>query len=146
MCDNNLILAKIGSKCPYCGEEVLYSKDSDFIYGRNYGGVFYCKSYPKCDAYVGTHNSKKPKALGRLANEDLRLAKKRAHKYFDRLWKAKMKLGYKKQVARSLGYKWLSQQLGIEPKYTHIGMFDIETCQRVVFLCKPYSERLGYKD
>ena len=35
-------------------------------------------------------------------------------------------------------YKWLSEQLGMPRKDTHIGMFDVDQCKRVVEICKPY--------
>ena len=41
---------------------------------------------------------------------------------------------------RHQAYKWLSDQLGIPPEYTHIGMFKKETCQKVVKLCKEQLE------
>lgn len=39
-------------------------------------------------------------------------------------------------MARAQAYKWLASSLGIEPKNCHIGMFDVETCKKVVALCK----------
>lgn len=131
--------------CPYCGSEIKFEKDSSFIYGRNYGPVYYCSSYPECDSYVGchrgTHNS-----LGRLANKQLRLKKKEAHYYFDFLWRTKRSLNKKSSKnARSKGYTWLSRELGIPKEDTHIGMFDVETCDRVILLCKPYVENIQNK-
>lgn len=35
-------------------------------------------------------------------------------------------------------YKWLSDQLGLPPEYTHIGMFNPETCAKVVDVSKKY--------
>jgi hypothetical protein len=75
---------------------------------------------------VGTHkNSKEHKPLGRLANAELRAAKKRAHAAFDPLWKS----GHMK---RGSAYAWLSDTLGIDKKDAHIGMFDVERCNAVV--------------
>ena len=71
-----------GKVCPYCfnkSERV----DSIIIYGRSFGNIYLCRT---CGAYVGTHHGDK-KALGRLANSELRQCKKLAHKYFDTLWK-----------------------------------------------------------
>lgn len=130
-----------GTRCPYCGGKVLFSKTSDIVYGRNYGSIYYCEHYPKCDSYVGTHNGTK-KSLGRLANASLREKKRMAHYYFDFLWREKKKRGFK--YARTMGYKWLSKELNIPVKETHIGMFDEETCQRVIDLCKPYVQNIKY--
>lgn len=132
-----------GTLCPYCGGKVKYNHTSEFIYGKNYGGVYYCSNFPKCDSYVGTHRGTK-KSLGRLANAKLREKKKLAHYYFDYLWKEKRKRGTKD--ARTLGYIWLSKQLNIPFHKTHIGMFDETTCDRVVNLCKPYVLRLQKKN
>lgn len=130
------------TKCPYCGENVKYNKSSEFIYKKNYGGVYYCENYPKCDSYVGTHRGTK-KSLGRLANATLRENKKYAHYYFDFLWKEKQKMGHKN--ARKLGYAWLSRELGLPKERTHIGMFDEATCEKVIKLCKPYMIRIKYR-
>jgi hypothetical protein len=96
--------------------------------------IYYCAP---CQAWVGVHKGTN-KALGRLANAELREWKKEAHKYFDPLWQAKIKQGYTKTQARRRAYKWLSQQMGIPVKETHIGMFDVDQCKQVVEICKRY--------
>lgn len=119
--------------CPYCGEKPTFT-DSKVVYGKSYGMIYLCTP---CSAWVGVHvGSKRP--LGRLANSHLRNLKKEAHKYFDALWKRKMMKGFKKGKARKLAYRWLSLKLGAPKKYTHIGMFDEELCNKVIDLCKPY--------
>ena len=116
-------------RCPYCGEEAVL-KDSKVIYRRSYGMAWICWNYPQCDAYVGCHKGT-DKPLGRLANKELREAKKAAHAAFDPLWlKAKDRRG-----ERHKAYAWLAESLGIERDDCHIGMFDVETCKRVVALC-----------
>lgn len=112
-----IIKAKI---CPYCGNKPEFT-DSSVVYGVSYGMIYYCR---KCDAYVGVHGNSK-KALGRLANKELRKAKIEAHKYFDKLWKSRK---YKRHQA----YYLLSEHLNIPENYTHIGMFSIDTCKKVV--------------
>ena len=96
-----------GKICPYCGNPTEYV-DSSVIYGRSYGMIYLCRD---CRAYVGVHKGT-DQALGRLANAELREAKKDAH-------------------------LWLSIQLGIPREICHIGMFDVKDCKRVVELCKP---------
>lgn len=115
-----------GKICPYCKEPSQYV-DSVIIYGRSYGMIYLCKS---CEAWVGVHAGTN-KALGRLANKKLRELKKEAHSYFDRLWKFKNKI-----FRRSAAYKWLSEELGLDPHYTHIGMFSEITCKKVIELSK----------
>jgi hypothetical protein len=59
-----------------------------------------------------------------------------AHAAFDPLWRAKMaREGCSKSYARKSGYRWLSEQLGIPFKKTHIGYMSLEECQRVVEVC-----------
>lgn len=126
-----------GKMCPYCGDESQLVDDEE-IYAKSYGGKCYV-CWP-CVAWVGCHTGTK-KALGRLANKELRQAKIEAHAHFDLLWKKKQRVArtkYGKNNARSLAYKWLSEKMGTPPLITHIGMFNVEQCQQVVKLCKPY--------
>lgn len=132
-------------KCPYCHSFATLEKSSK-VYGKDYGFMYICTNFPSCDAYVGCHpGTKKP--LGRLANSELRYYKKLAHAHFDPLWKRKLAIRikergkYKKSWARGSGYKWLGEQLGLKLEDCHIGMFDIETCKKVIELCKPYLKK-----
>lgn len=113
-----------GKICPYCAKESKLV-DSSVIYGSSYGLIYLCKP---CDAYCGVHKGTII-SLGRLANKELREMKKEAHKHFDSIWK-----GFKK--SRSAMYKRLSELLGTSPERTHIGMFDIDQCKKVIELSK----------
>ena len=63
------------------------------------------------------------------ADQETRNARKKAHTAFDFLWKGqKSKRGYY--------YGQLKEYLGIEPKDNHIGMFDIEMCNKVIQFVK----------
>lgn len=126
-----------GKKCPYCEGKTEY-EDSSIIYGRSYGMVYICKP---CDAYVGVHKGT-DKALGRLANKELREAKKKAHAYFDPLWKRAVAKGRKKHEARNSAYKWLAKEMGIERDDCHIGMFDVASCEKVVQICMNINKPL----
>lgn len=138
-------MSKAPPICPYCGTEaVLHESSAKFYHGRNYGPVWACEP---CGAWVGCHPGKTV-PLGRLANAELRKAKIEAHAAFDPLWKRKFRKRvkergpeYRKGWARGSGYKWLAGQLGIDRKDCHIGMFDVETCKRVVEVCRPYLQR-----
>jgi len=137
----DIITAKV---CPYCKGKPKFI-DSSVIYGKSYGMIYLCRN---CDAYVGVHR-KTDRSLGRLANKELRKAKKRAHHYFDQISKTglinKIWKEYIPDISnRRKAYKWLSIKLGIDEKYCHIGMFDIEFCNRVVEICKPYIIILKY--
>ena len=114
--------------CDYCDTPAEFV-DSAVIYGRGYGMVYLC---PRCGAYVGVHKGS-DRPLGRLANAELREWKKAAHAAFDPLWK-----NGPFQGKRKAAYQWLSEQIGLPIEKTHIGMFDVSMCQKVINLC---SER-----
>jgi hypothetical protein len=118
------------SVCPYCNNPTQYT-DSAVVYGRSYGMIYACLP---CQAWVGVHKGT-DRALGRLANSELRELKKAAHSWFDPLWRKKVEQGFPKQKARGKAYKWLAQQMGIEPKDCHIGMFDENSCRLVIEIC-----------
>jgi hypothetical protein len=130
---NNPILK--GRVCPYCSKETEYV-DSAAVYSRSYGMIYLCRP---CDAYVGVHKGT-DKALGRLANKELREAKKAAHANFDSLWKRKMENGFSKSKARAKAYAWLSKEMNLEAGLTHIGMMDVNQCQQVIEICKAWNE------
>jgi hypothetical protein len=130
--------------CPYCGGNAPLDDTKKIYSGRDFGLAYICENYPACDAYVGIHKETL-RPLGRLANKELRHWKIKAHNYFDELWKRKLikrkkQKGqkYKKLYGRNAGYKWLSEQLGIEKNYCHIGMFDVDMCKKVVAVCEQF--------
>lgn len=124
-----------GKTCPYCNKPSQYV-DSVIIYKRSYGMVYYCED---CEAWCGVHKGT-DQSLGRLANWELRKLKKHAHSVFDPLWQKKMAQGLKKNQARNLAYKWLSDKMSIDYEKTHIGHFDEEQCKQVIEICKPYNK------
>lgn len=106
--------------CPYDGTKALLI-DSAEIYGVSYGYAYRC---PKCGAFVGCHKGTSS-PLGTLADAELRAWRKKAHRAFDPTWKrGKMK--------RKAAYAWLSEQMGIDIDHTHIAMFNVDQCRRVV--------------
>lgn len=124
--------------CGYCSGQAKYLPSSEAVYnGRDYGPVWVC--WP-CEAWVGCHPDGAP--LGRLANKELRRAKMAAHAAFDPLWqhfrsaypqgRGRAPFKVLRRIARNRAYSWLSEQLGIPGDQCHIGMFDLEQCQRVI--------------
>lgn len=124
-------------ECPYCGNKSklvggaqIYPHRVD-LYDLKFWS---CKL---CDAFVGCHkptrwNNFDPTVpLGRLANSQLRKAKSAAHESFDKIWKE----GYK---TRTEAYAWLAKALDIHPDDCHIGMFDIDMCNKVKSVCISY--------
>ena len=119
--------------CDYCGEPAELV-DSAIVYnGRSYGNIWYCV---KDSAYVGVHkNDNKNRPLGRLANKELREWKVNAHLAFDRLWKEGYKDKKSRNRERSRCYSLLSKKMGLHKSKTHIGMFDVDQCMKVVIYC-----------
>jgi hypothetical protein len=116
-----------GKICPYCKSKTQLI-DSRVVYnGKSFGKIYACLP---CDAWVGLHKGTS-KALGRLANHELREAKKEAHHYFDMIWQ-------QKHMKRKEAYAWLSEKLSIPSEFTHIGMFSPKTCKEVVRLSKQF--------
>ena len=125
--DKELLIMK-GKICPYCGAKPELIDSAEIYNGTSYGPIYICRP---CNAYVGVYeNTNRP--LGRLANAELREMKKQAHEVFDKIWKLKYKRG------RYHAYRWLSQQLQRPSEYTHIGMMDIDECQKVIELSKAF--------
>jgi zinc-finger-containing domain len=112
--------------CPYCGKKAELSTGKRIYPHRLdlHKLLFYVCW--KCQAWVGCHKSGRP--LGRLADEKLRKAKIAAHDSFDRIWKSG-------RLTRTEAYKWLAEKLKIPVEECHIGMFDLDTCQRVTIVC-----------
>ena len=120
-----------GLICPYCGKKTEFV-DSSVIYGKSYGMIYLCK---QCDAYVGVHKGT-AKSLGRLANKELREAKKKAHYYFDKIVKTGLihkiyPVSIPGMSSRKKAYLWLSKQMKIPKEDCHIGMMDIKQCNQV---------------
>lgn len=88
-----------------------------------------CDGFPKCDSYVGTHEDGEP--LGRLANKKLRFWKKEAHSAFDKIWRDN-------HMDRDSAYGFLADELELPDEYVHIGMFNIQTCKKVVDISNKY--------
>jgi hypothetical protein len=118
--------------CPYCqnaAQLVLGGRIYPHRYDLAELQMWLCS---RCNAWVGCH---KPSAhsdgtvpFGRLANAELRGLKTQAHAAFDPLWK-------NHGITRDDAYAWLAEELGLAKDLTHIGMFDEDTCRRVIELC-----------
>lgn len=114
--------------CSYCGGRAKFVS-GDVVYGRtgpwSSMAFWYCAP---CKAWVGCHkrNSKYgfigDEPLGRLADYELRRAKRILHSVFDPLWK-------RKWMPRGVAYKSLAKAMGIPVKDCHIGYFDLNQCR-----------------
>ena len=119
--------------CPYCEIPAALVEHGDelYPYRRDFGMLWACR----CGAYVGCHPGT-ILPLGRLADAELREAKKRAHAVFDPIWQREIERnGAKPRSARAFTYGWLARELGISTDQCHIGWFDNAQCQRVIEIC-----------
>lgn len=114
-------------KCPYCSKDAeLTTGEEVYPFSRGLGSKKFWVCWD-CDARVGCHNGT-DKALGTMANEELREWRKTAHSTFDSSWK-------NGKINRSIAYKRLSKNIGLKEKDCHIGLFDISMCKKVVEVC-----------
>ena len=67
------------------------------------------------------------------ADAATRKARIAAHAQFDQIWKSG-------RMRRAEAYKRLQDHLGLSKGRTHIGMFDAETCARVIEFCKSLDD------
>lgn len=120
--------------CPYCDRPAILVTGATIYPHRP--DLFPKKFWncAPCDAWVGCHPPATAQgggqgdgtvALGRLANAELRQAKKVAHAAFDPLWKSRA-------MKRRDAYAWLAGELGIAKANCHIGMMDVDGCRAVV--------------
>lgn len=122
-------------RCPYCGNKAEYVQGRRIYSGRGdwdskwFFACFPCGAWVGCHARNKKHNHNGDEPLGRLANAELRHMKKAAHSAFDKVWKAKRK-GH--MIKRNDAYAWLAEKLEIPVDECHIGMFDVEMCDRVI--------------
>ena len=119
--------------CPYCFNEAEWVENKE-VYGRNYGFhsvmIYLCRP---CDAYVGCHKNTR-KALGTMANKELRALRKQAHDIFDPLWLTNILFEHSdKKVRREKAYGLLRKNFGFD---VHIGEADIETCKKIIKFLK----------
>lgn len=111
----------------------VYPNRSD-LWGKS---VYVCQ----CGARVGCHDGTDI-PLGRPCGAKTALARDKAHRVFDPLWKRKVERGSRKGKARDAAYKWLAGQMGLTRETCHISWFNEAQCREVVELCRPYQRRI----
>jgi len=111
-------------RCPYCKKEAKFVTGI-YIYpfqlqhkNKNY---YICDP---CDAYVGCHKGTR-KALGNLANAELRALRIKVHTAFDPFWRSKV-------MTRKQAYIILATKLKIPLAKCHIADFDINKCKKIL--------------
>ena len=122
-----------GQICPYCNCKTELVSGGDIYKGTNqYNAYRFFRCVLNRDHYIGTYAS--GRSLGRLADKELRRKKMEAHQIFDTLWKASPPFF----PSRFLAYQWLSVQMNVSQELTHIGMFDVDQCNRVIQVCETH--------
>ena len=117
--------------CKPCAESSTFYLDSTHVYGKNFGPLYFCNG---CGARVGARKDGTP--LGRLAGDETRELRKKAHAALDPMWKGKMRRDRCSQKeARGAAYRWLSGVMGIPAEQCHIAMLSDEDLKRVVEIC-----------
>ena len=110
--------------CRYCGGIIRLVPAAD-VYGSSTERLGMQNEYlyqcQNCNARVGCHKGT-TRPLGDVANEILRLKRIEAHQ--------------KMHTSRTKAYQWLARELKLPEEDTHIGGFEIDTCQRVIDLCR----------
>ena len=122
--------------CRYCGS-VIRLVPARSIYGdaaQRLGlereRIYQCQN---CGARVGCHKGT-DRPLGNVANEALRLKRMETHQVYDSFWR-------RRKMTRSQAYKWLARELGVPEKQAHIGGFEMDTCEKVIRLCRNTEHR-----
>ena len=120
-------------KCNICNGDVIYISNSK-IYGKEYGSgkCYYCT---KCGSYVGTHKTNHKKALGILANKEMRDMKMKCHSLFDLKWKNES-TSKKRHIARRKAYKELANKLNISIYDCHFGYFTLDMLNKAYAILK----------
>ena len=122
--------------CNLCGGPVEYVSNA-MIYGRQYGSGF-CYRCRACGAYVGTHKPQPHKALGILANAEMREWKQKCHNLFDPFWQ-----GHKdRQRRRKNLYIRLAGEMGIDVQDCHFGYFNMDQLKRAYKILERWKESL----
>lgn len=129
--------------CPDCNSQAKLINGNEI--GMKGGTYYVCTNFPRCGTYIKCH-PKTDVPVGTLANQLLRRYRHRAYHTFDGICQLKYSRLRKKganatiQNIRTLGYLWLSKQLGVDAQYCHIANFNIEQCKKVIEICEPYPK------
>ncbi len=120
--------------CDYCGQPASFLRSSKALYGKEQGPVWACLRVT-CEAWAHCRNGT-DEPVGRLANHELRQARRDAQTAFARLVQTKAAwAGISRDLAHGLGYRWLAKQLDLPDQDCRIGEFDVALCRRVGEIC-----------
>ncbi|TCK36433.1 uncharacterized protein DUF3268 [Paraburkholderia sp. BL8N3] len=132
-------------RCDYCGAPaaLVRAGDESYPYRDDHGPLWLCSP---CQAWIGIFpRSTRHVPLGRLADANLRDLKAKLHAALEPLVQAKVRRdGCNVFEARSRGYRWLAQQLGIDPAKGSIHSLDAGECERAIAVVEQFGrDRAG---
>lgn len=127
-------LLELSVRCPYCGdlsELILGSQLFPHIDNCRYDYFYRCRP---CRAFIGCiPGTKTPK--GRLANPELRKAKKAARQAFNAIAYNKELQGASRYMAYKSSYDWLSNRLGLPREFCNFDLMTLEQCWKAAEVC-----------
>lgn len=109
----------------HCGAYAVL-RPASYVHGKDcYAEYLYvCSKYPICDSYVGVHKRNK-RALGTLADKELRIKRIKAHQHFNLLWSSGL-------MKKWQAYKWLQAKFGLNYEQAHIAKFSFYLCDQLI--------------
>ena len=113
------------TKCNICGGKVILLHTN-----QKFARVEYIYKCTQCGASVGTHPNDPNKALGTLADTELKSLRREAHVWFDKLWTSREN--------REELYERLAAELGIERKECHFGTLSKEQLKTAIDIIKKW--------
>ncbi len=127
------IPAPVQHVCEYCGNVAQLAQTGDVAYPylEDHGAVWICVP---CQAWIGVRpGSRQHTPLGRLANAELREAKKRLHDALEPLVVGKMRRdGVNLFEARGKAIKWLASELNFTLSTPSIHALTREQCEQAI--------------
>lgn len=105
--------------CPECGAPMVL-KSSKF--GKFWGCSEW--SVTRCKGSVSAHQAT-GEPMGTPARQEVKEARKRAHRAFDELWTSG-------RMSRKHAYQWMQKVMKLSKREAHIANFGLAQCQQLI--------------
>lgn len=106
----------------FCGGRGILRQTTKYLDNQGRPRKFYgCEHWPDCDGSIGCHAGTDA-PLGTMAGAEIKQARIDLHSIFDAHWSNRRE--------RNACYQRLAEAMGIDREQCHIGMFDLEDCER----------------
>lgn len=112
----------------YCPDHKVRLRPRESKFGPFLG----CPEWPACSVTAALHPDGSLKSTP--ADKETKEARRQAHFALDHYWQGE-KTKRERRDRRVAVYRWLRETLRIPADDCHIGFFDRETCEHVVFIC-----------